>query len=86
MATPGDFEADIWKSIALSEIRRCDILVTAARSTRATQEAIVDYAELINAEQAWIQKRKVKEGIDEAKEAKAQELKDRIDAFIKAHP
>ena len=100
MGTPGDVEFEIWKNIALSEIKGCDILVTAARSKGATKEAIIDYAELINAEQAWIQKRKVEERIDEANRAqaqdikdirdeanraKAQELKDRIDAFIKAH-
>nr|WP_314772691.1 hypothetical protein [uncultured Porphyromonas sp.] len=101
VGTPGDVEFEIWKNIALSEIKGCDILVTAARSKGATKEAIIDYAELINAEQAWIQKRKVEERIDEANraqaqdikdirdeanEAQAQELKDRIDAFIKAHP
>ena len=101
VATPGDHAADIWKSIALSEIRGCDILVTAARSKGVTKNIIDKYTRLINAQLERIAKRQVKEDRDEANRAqaqdikdirdeanrvKAQELKDRIDAFIKAHP
>jgi len=85
VATPGDHGADIWKSIALSEIRGCDILVTAARSKGVTKTAIGKYTQLINAQLEKITKRKATQRIDKENEEQAQSLKDRIDAFIKAH-
>lgn len=100
VATPGDLKFEIWKSIALSEIEECDILVTAARSRGETLEPIEEYTKKINAAHVEIQKRRVKEGRDEANRAQAQDikdirdgvnrrdaqsLKDRIDAFIKEH-
>ena len=86
MATPGDLKFEIWKNIALSEIEECDILVTAARSRGETLEPIEEYTKKINADHVKIQKRRVKERTDEANRRDAQSLKDRIDAFIKAHP
>ncbi|WP_455250761.1 hypothetical protein [Porphyromonas sp.] len=85
VATPGDLAADIWKSIALSEIRGCDILVTAARSKGVTQKAIDKYTQLINAQLEEITKRKGTQRIDKENETQARELKVRIDAFIKEH-
>lgn len=86
VATPGDLKFEIWKNIALSEIEECDILVTAARSRGETLEPIEEYTKKINADHVKIQKRRVKERTDEANRRDAQSLKDRIDAFIKAHP
>lgn len=94
VATPGDLKAEVWKSIALSEIEECDILVTATRTTKVTLKPIEEYAEALHVEPVWVEKSMVDEDRDEANgdirdkenRAKAQELKDRIDAFIKAHP
>lgn len=87
VATPGDTEREIWKSIMLSGIEGgCDIFVSAARSKGGTLEPIKEYAKALHVAPVWVEKRRVNEGRDEANRAKAQELKDRIDAFIKAHP
>lgn len=101
VATPGDLKAEVWKSIALSEIEECDILVTATRITKVTLGPIEEYAEALHVAPVWVEKRKVDQGGDEANRvqaqdikeirdevnrAQAQELKDRIDAFIKEHP
>ena len=101
VATPGDLKAEVWKSIAFSEIEECDIFVTATRTTKVTLKPIEEYAEALHVEPVWVEKsmvdkdreeanraqaRELKDIIDEANRAKAQELKDRIDAFIKAHP
>lgn len=86
MATPGDFEYEIFKSIVLSEIGECDILVTAVRSRGRTRQTIDEYVQVITVQQDWVEKRRVNEHIDKENETQAQELKVRIDAFIKEHP
>ena len=100
VATPGDLKAEVWKSIALSEIEECDILVTATRTTKVTLKPIEEYAEALHVAPVWVEKSMVDKDRDEADRAKAQyikaidkanraqarELKDRIDAFIKEHP
>lgn len=86
VATPGDFEYEIFKSIVLSEIGECDILVTAVRSRGRTRQTIDEYVQVITVQQDWVEKRRVNEHIDKENETQAQELKVRIDAFIKEHP
>lgn len=86
VATPGDFECEIFKSIVLSEIGGCDILVTAARSRGRTRQTIDEYVQVITVQQDWVEKRRVNKDGDEANRRDAQSLKDRIDAFIKEHP
>nr|WP_314648370.1 hypothetical protein [uncultured Porphyromonas sp.] len=86
VATPGDIEREIWRSIMLSGIEGCDIFVSAARSRGRTGKVIDEYAGALQVAPVRVRKRKVDQGRDEANRAQAQELKNRIDAFIKAHP
>jgi len=86
VATPGDIEREIWKSIMLSGIEGCDIFVSAARSKGGTLEPIKEYAKALHVAPVWVEKRRVNEGRDEANKRDAQSLKNRIDAFIKEHP
>ena len=100
VATPGDIEREIWRSIMLSGIEGCDIFVSAARSKGITRKVIGEYAGALQVAPVRVKKRKVKEGIDKENRAQAQDIKDiidkenraqaqelknRIDAFIKEH-
>ena len=84
VATPGDIEREIWRSIMLSGIEGCDIFVSAARSRGRTRKVIEEYAGALQVTPVQVRKRKVNQGGDEANRRDAQSLKARIDAFIKA--
>lgn len=85
VATPGDIEREIWRSIMLSGIEGCDIFVSAARSQGGTLEPIEEYAGELHVVPVRVKKRRVKDS-DEANRRYAQSLKDKIDAFIKERP
>lgn len=91
VATPGDLEEVTEESVRHFQekdydIKDYDILVTAALSRGKTHAPIKKYVLEHSVQAVWVKKRRVKEGRDEVNRAQAQELKDRIDAFIKAHP
>lgn len=86
VAPPGDDKDVTKESVRLFQENDYDILVTAARSRGNTHAPINEYVLGHSVQAVWVEKRRVNEGRDEANRAKAQELKDRIDAFIKAHP
>ncbi|QUB43204.1 GTPase [Porphyromonas sp. oral taxon 275] len=86
VATPGDLEEVTEESVRHFQEKDYDILVTAARSRGKTHAPIKKYVLEHSVQVVWVEKRRVKERRDEVNRAQAQELKDRIDAFIKAHP
>lgn len=86
VATPGDLEEVTEESVRHFQEEDYDILVTAARSRGKTHAPIKKYVLEHSVQAVWVEKRRVKERRDEVNRAQAQELKGRIDAFIKAHP
>lgn len=85
VATPGDVEKVTEESVKRFRENDYDILVTAARSSGNTHAPIDKYVLDHGVQIERVEKKRVDEDRDEADRAKAQDIKDIIDAFIKEH-